>query len=459
MARSNGPPLEVDVFRELVSGSPPYSEFNSLILLEGPNVARFLSGAGVRHLSKSLQYGRLLFEGTREDRILVAGEGTVETATCMFHHDINLKRYAAAANELGIKMNAELDALFFAHAHLIVLNGMHERITHNGKEIKTAYGRPCTHSLDGYFIGLPGDGKSIVSNIIIPFPSYDASIDASKGLVLVFSEDMRPRGNLPSPNLKEAMNYVWAAVLKNFWDKEYPKWVEAHQEWKTRYPRMNEVLFATREGNVAEGSVDNIAFVRKVGSRTVITTPKSGCLPGFTMQVIGLIAKEHGIAFERSNLSVRELFEDNSIAAVFITGNAMGAAPVDFIANPEMRLRSGVKGREFDSSQNPVVKFLIAEYNRLLSTNDAYRKWDMWMDLRDILTPKQFAYLEDVRRYMLAKKSLNAPTIVRTELGDMAIRADIMMRLNSAMLRPTKNALARLEDHKKAHEKLQLVYK
>ncbi|MFH0818223.1 MAG: aminotransferase class IV, partial [Candidatus Micrarchaeota archaeon] len=401
------PAVPFDVFSEIVYGSPPFREFDNLIQIEGTDVLRFPSTSGVRHLSRSIQYAKLLFEGTRADRILVVGDRTVERATCMFHLDENLKRLAAGARELGIKLNAGLDELFFAYASLIVINGMHEKITYNGEEVKTLYGRPFTNSLDGYFIGLPGEGKGIVTTILIPFKGYDTSVDASKGIVAVFSNDLRPRGDLPSPNIKAGMNYVWAAVEKNKWDALYAEWVQKYPEWAKKYPKMTEVLMATNAGTVAEGSVDNIAMVRKTRTGVEIVTPRSACLPGFTMQLIGLIAQEHRIPFKRSDFTTSELLEDKNTAAVFITGTAMGPTPVDFIANPALKLGSGIKGREYGSSQDPTVKFLIGEYNQVLSSTAAYGKWDLWMDLRDLFTAKQVSRLEQIGGYIREERAKN----------------------------------------------------
>jgi len=91
---------------------------------------------------------------------------------------------------------------------------------------------------------------------------------------------------------------------------------------EANYQNVDEAIFFDVNGNVSEGSGDNI-FIVKNG--TVITPPTLNNLRGITRQVVLEIAQSMGITLLERNLGYFDLY---SADEVFVTGTAAEVAPI-----------------------------------------------------------------------------------------------------------------------------------
>lgn len=177
--------------------------------------------------------------------------------------------------------------------------------------------------------------KASVICITLPWPAMYGD-KYNKGLTMMSVSVRRNASSALSPNIK-SLNY-----LNNILGKIQANMVEA-----------DEALFLDGEGNVSEGSGDNV-FIVKDG--VLSTPPTINNLKGITRQTVMELAEDAGYTVKEQNLSLFDLYTADEL---FVTGTAAEVAPV---RNLDSRvIGSGKPGR--------VTKDLIKRYHHLTQTS------------------------------------------------------------------------------------------
>lgn len=135
--------------------------------------------------------------------------------------------------------------------------------------------------------------------------------------------------------------------------EEYQKTVLAEREKTGAY----EVLLVDQHNNVTEGSRSNL-FIVKDGK--LHTSPAKTVLLGIVRSKVVSICQEQGIEIIEHNIPVAEL---TSIEGAFISGTGNDVLPIASIDNVIL-----------DSTDNPIIQTIMAEYKRLTENYIAHHK-------------------------------------------------------------------------------------
>lgn len=243
--------------------------------------------ANVHVLTHALHYGTGVFEGIRAY--------ANDDGTAVFRLRDHMERLLVSAKAYAMPLEHSADDLVAAAK---------ETITDNGLE--SCYIRPISFYETGT-IGLNPAGARLRTSIIaFPWGAYLGEEGLLKGIRVKIASWARisPRS---FPAAKATGPYI-NAILAN---------QEAVNDG------YDEALLLTTEGNVSEGSGENL-FLIKDGE---ITTPplSDGCLDGITRQsVIRLLSDDGHEVIEKSILPP-ELFEADEL---FFTGTAAEVTPI-----------------------------------------------------------------------------------------------------------------------------------
>lgn len=122
---------------------------------------------------------------------------------------------------------------------------------------------------------------------------------------------------------------------------------------------FTEAVMLDYEGNVAEGSADNIFIVKN----KVVYTPSLGkILAGITRESVITLAKDLGYKMVEKKLTMKDLY---SADECFITGTAAEISPVGQIEKIKLK-----------NSFGPVTKHFRQEFQKIiLAENSKYKKW------------------------------------------------------------------------------------
>lgn len=116
-------------------------------------------------------------------------------------------------------------------------------------------------------------------------------------------------------------------------------------EIRSKKVNVNEGLFLTQSGEVAEGIDSNIFIIHK---GEVITPPRTiGLLPGVTRQFVIKLAQNMGYTVREKSFSIQELTKADEI---FLTSTGIGISPVSRIDNI------------YSSTSFPITEKLRKEY-------------------------------------------------------------------------------------------------
>ncbi len=149
------------------------------------------------------------------------------------------------------------------------------------------------------------DPKSCPKSTIIIIAQLMAPIADPKGIRCITSSMRRIPPSVFSPNIK-SLNYLNNVMVK----------MEATQRG------CDEAIFLDMNGNVCEGSAENIFMVK---NGILITPPYIHSLRGITRDKIIYIAENNDISFEEKDISIFEFYAADE---VFMTGTAAELAPV-----------------------------------------------------------------------------------------------------------------------------------
>lgn len=251
--------------------------------------------ANVHVLSHALHYGTGVFEGIR------AYDN--EDGTAVFRLRDHIERLRRSADTYSMPLEYSVDELVTAAKETMAANGL-----------KSGYIRPIVFYGTGT-IGLNPSSASLITSIVVfPWGAYLGEEGLRNGIRVKIASWARisPRS---FPAAKATGPYI-NAILAN---------QEVTREG------YDEALMLTAEGNVSEGSGENIFMVRDGG----VTTPplSDGCLDGITRQSVMTLLTDDGVEVIEKSITPDDLNEADEL---FFTGTAAEVTPIRQVDDRQM---------------------------------------------------------------------------------------------------------------------------
>jgi branched-chain amino acid aminotransferase len=245
-----------------------------------------IEDAKVSIMTNALQYGTAIFGGIR------AYYSAKDKATYVFRLEDHYKRLLASADILGCPIPYSLDQLKATTIELITKN-------HPDTD---AYLRPYA------YVGNTSLGPNL-ANTTLDFALYmiplDEYLSVSKGLKLTVSSWRRVSDNAIPARAKASGAYINSALARKEADDG----------------GFDEAILLHENGNVSEGSAENIFLVRD--GVLISPSPVDGILEGITRRSILKIAADLGIPTEVRSVAKSELYAADE---VILTGTGCQVA-------------------------------------------------------------------------------------------------------------------------------------
>ena len=275
--------------------------------------------ARIHVLTHGLHYGYTIFEGIRCHR--------TDRGPAIFRLDEHLDRFLNSAKIYRMRLPFDRATLHQACTDLVRAN-----------DVEEAYLRPVAFSGYGEMGLDPTKCPVQVAIALWPWGAYLGSEGVEKGVRATISSWVRNDARSLPPQAKCAANYANSALAK----------------MEATAAGYEEAILLNSEGKVAEGPGENIFRVR---DRVLSTPPaSSGILRGITRDSVIELAREQGIAFQRTDFTREELFTADEL---FYSGTAAGITPI-----------REVDGRPIGEGKYPVTRELQGLYEAALRGRD-----------------------------------------------------------------------------------------
>ena len=285
--------------------------------------------SNVHILSHTLHYGTGVFEGVRAYNTNNGG--------AIFRLQDHTARLFDAASKLNIQIPLTEDELNKAQIDVLKANNLNE-----------AYIRPIVY-LGNESLGIRATDLSVnVAVAAWEWPSYMSPEKKELGLSIIKSSHEQYSNSLHAC-YKIIGTYINSTMALH----------EALSKG------ADEALLLDKNGNISEGSGENI-FIVKNGE---IYTPKTDyCLNGLTRQSIIQIAKDQNIKVIETNLKYEDLVMADE---AFFTGTAVEVTPITSIDSN--KIGSGKRGE--------ISHILQQKYSEIVAGKDvAYSSWLTYID-------------------------------------------------------------------------------
>ena len=285
--------------------------------------------SNVHILSHTLHYGTGVFEGVRAYNTNNGG--------AIFRLQDHTARLFEAASKLNIQIPLTEDDLNKAQIDVLKANNLNE-----------AYIRPIVY-LGNESLGIRATDLSVnVAVAAWEWPSYMSPEKKELGLSIIKSSHEQYSNSLHAC-YKIIGTYINSTMALH----------EALSKG------ADEALLLDKNGNISEGSGENI-FIVKNGE---IYTPKTDyCLNGLTRQSIIQIAKDQNIKVIETNLKYDDLIKADE---AFFTGTAVEVTPITSIDSN--KIGSGKRGE--------ISHILQQKYSEIVTGKDAaYSSWLTYLD-------------------------------------------------------------------------------
>ena len=284
--------------------------------------------AQVHITAHCLHYGTGVFEGVRSYE--------TENGTAVFRLDAHMKRFKNSAAIYQIDIPHSVEDLQHATLELVARN-----------KLVNAYIRPIAfngvYSLDVW----PRDCPVVVAIAAWPRGEYLGQ-EGLKGGVRVMISSVRRFHSSMIPTAGKACGQYVNSVL-------------AVQEAQKK--GFDEAILLNQEGNVAEGSGENLFIVKDA---TLITNDADqSILMGITREAIIQIARDKSIPVDIRSISVEDLMSADEL---FFSGTAVEVTPIRGVEDKV--IGDGARGPITESIQTTffdTVHGRAAEYSRWLS--------------------------------------------------------------------------------------------
>ena len=285
--------------------------------------------SNVHILSHTLHYGTGVFEGVRAYN--------TDNGGAIFRLQDHTARLFDAASKLNIQIPLTADELNKAQIDVLKANNLNE-----------AYIRPIVY-LGNESLGIRATDLSVnVAVAAWEWPSYMSPEKKELGLSIIKSSHEQYSNSLHAC-YKIIGTYINSTMALH----------EALSKG------ADEALLLDKNGNISEGSGENI-FIVKNGE---IYTPKTDyCLNGLTRQSIIQIAKDQNIKVIETNLKYEDLVMADE---AFFTGTAVEVTPITSIDSN--KIGSGKRGE--------ISYILQQKYSEIVAGKDvAYSSWLTYID-------------------------------------------------------------------------------
>ena len=279
--------------------------------------------ANTHFLTHSLHYGSAVFEGIRCRE--------TPDGPAVFRLRDHIERLFNSTKLLRIKMPYDVERIIEAVKNTIKEN-----------KLKACYIRPLVFY--GYGVmGLNPKGSPVHVGIACwPWGTYLGEEALEKGVHAKKVGMQRVPG--PLNHAKVCGNYYHSTLAK----------LESMDKGG------DEAIMLDTEGNVAEGSGENIFMVKK---NMLITPTDRSVLPGITRRSVMKIAQDKGYFVKEDQFTIEELYEADE---AFFTGTAAELTPISFV--DDKPLGEGKRG--------PVTKELQDAFFEIVNGKDEkYKDW------------------------------------------------------------------------------------
>ncbi len=273
-------------------------------------------------LTHSLHYGTGVFEGIR------AYES--EKGAAIFRLKEHIERLFASAKIIGMDATFSVEELIEATKEVVKKNNL-----------KSCYIRPLLYYGYGK-MGLDTVGAKVDALVAAwPWGAYLGEDGKANGITTKISKYTRHFAVQNLNHAKATGFYVNSMMAK----------------MDALNTGVNEAILLDLNGNVAEGTGENIFIVKN----KVLKTPSTeNCLQGITRASVMEIAKDNGIKVEEKVITKKELMEADEI---FLTGTAAEITPINKI-------------EEKSFGVGEITKMIQKNYEEIIhGKNEQYFKW------------------------------------------------------------------------------------
>lgn len=248
--------------------------------------------ANIHIMTHCLHYGGGVFEGIRIYE--------TEKGRAIFRLKEHMQRFLDSAKIISLKIPYSLDEICEATREAVRAN----------KDVKVDYIRPIAYYGTGTYGLNPIKLPTNIAIAVVYMGVYLGEEQMQKGAKLITSSWEKPSNRALPLNAKVCGHYVNSVLAR----------LEAVNKG------ADEALMLNAEGNVAEGTGENIFMVRK---GKLYTTPISaGILEGITRDSVMVIADDLGMPVTERDITRGELFIADE---VFMTGSAAEVQPIHSI--------------------------------------------------------------------------------------------------------------------------------
>ena len=284
-----------------------------------------LSEAKISIRTHALHYGTGCFEGIR------GNWNSEQQQLYIFRMHAHFQRLLYSAKILRMKLPYSVDDLCRITLEVVEANGYREDI----------YIRPVAYKSESTIGPRLHDVAEDFFLFVIPFGDY---LESTKGITCSVSSWVRPEDSMMTPRAKLTGIYINSALARS----------EAAENG------FDEAILLTHDGNVSEGSGENIFLVED----GVLITPciSEHILPGITRDsVIRLAREELGLEVQERPVGRSELYAADEC---FLTGTAAHVTPVVEIdrrtvgASQIGKITQALQNLYFDVIQGRVPKYL-----------------------------------------------------------------------------------------------------
>ena len=278
----------------------------------------------VHILSHTMHYGTGVFEGLRAYK--------TNNGPAIFRLKDHTNRLFDAASKISLKIPYSPDELNHVQKEIFIKNNLVE-----------GYLRPIVF-LGSESLGIRATELSVnVAVAAWEWPSYMDPEAKEKGISIIKSSYEQYSNPLHS-GYKIIGTYINSTMaLHEAIDKG-----------------ADEALLLDKNGNISEGSGENIFIVK---DNKIYTPKKDHCLNGITRQSVITVAKDFGI-----NVTEKDITYDEACSAdeTFFTGTAVEITPITKIDS--YKIGDGLRG--------PITKKLQETYGLIVSgQNNQYNNW------------------------------------------------------------------------------------
>jgi branched-chain amino acid aminotransferase len=245
--------------------------------------------ATVHVLTHTLHYGFGIFEGTRAYQRSDGG-------TSVFRLDDHLGRLANSAHIMQLEMPYSLDELRGATLEMVSRN-----------QLNSCYIRHLVYIGQGTMGIYPGDDPVVkVAVTSWPWGAYLGEEGLAHGVRCKISSYARPNPTATMTKAKAVGNYVNSILAKR----------------EAVALGFHEALLMDSQGNVAEGSGENLFMVR---NGVVTTPPLNSVLEGITRRTMMELAEMKGHQVVERTFTRDEVYTADEL---FMTGTAAEVTPI-----------------------------------------------------------------------------------------------------------------------------------